>query len=152
LTIFGGSPMTWYLTNANLGKLPGTTEARRSLVARGLGYLDQLSKDSGGDPGLEREVAAAYVRVGDIQGGRGQADLGDRKGALASYLKARAMLSSAATANPGDLEAILTLIQVNEKLSLSYSALGNQAESQKAVEEAVRGAELAARSRQAIRG
>jgi len=133
-------------TNENLSKLPGTTEARKALVGRGLEYLDALSRESGGDPGLEREVGAAYVRMGDIQGSRAEANIGDRDGALASYLKARTALSSAVAGSPGDLEARLGLIGVNEQLSLFYSAGGNQAESQRAVEEAVRAAEAAARS------
>jgi eukaryotic-like serine/threonine-protein kinase len=133
-------------TNDNLARLPGTTVSRKALVTRGLEYLDALSKESGGDPGLEREVGAAYQRVGDIQGDRGQANLGDRKGALASYLKARAILSRASAGRSDELEATLSLIQVNERLSVLYRASGSPAESKNAVEQAVSLAERAARS------
>jgi non-specific serine/threonine protein kinase/serine/threonine-protein kinase len=74
--------------------LSGATPARELLVKRGLQYLDQLSRESGDDPGLVAELAAAYQKVGDVQGRTGFANLGDRHGALASYRKALALRQS----------------------------------------------------------
>jgi eukaryotic-like serine/threonine-protein kinase len=67
--------------------LSGATQARKLIVERALLYLDRLSGEAGGDPGLERELASAYKRVGDAQGYPYQANLGDTAGALASYRK-----------------------------------------------------------------
>jgi non-specific serine/threonine protein kinase/serine/threonine-protein kinase len=72
-------------------ELPGSTAARQLLVNRGLEYLDRLSRD-GGTPALQRDIANAYIRVGDLQGRPNFASLGDTKGALASYGKAVAAL------------------------------------------------------------
>jgi non-specific serine/threonine protein kinase/serine/threonine-protein kinase len=68
-----------------IADLPGSTQARRLLVTRALAYLDRLAADSSGDPGLARELAVAYERVGDVQGNPYDANLGDVTGALASY-------------------------------------------------------------------
>ena len=68
--------------------LPGSTAARKLLVSRALKYLDSLAKESGGDAGLQRELAAAYERVGDVQGNPLYANLGDTAGAIESYRKA----------------------------------------------------------------
>jgi non-specific serine/threonine protein kinase/serine/threonine-protein kinase len=71
--------------------LPGSTPARQLLVSKGLEYLDKLARDSGGSPDLQRELAAAYLRVGDVQGRPLNPNLGDSAGALASYRKSVAI-------------------------------------------------------------
>src|SRR6202044_2674801 len=68
--------------------LPGSTAARKLLVDRALLYLDSLAQESSGTPGLQRELATAYERVGDVQGNPYLANLGDTAGAIASYRKA----------------------------------------------------------------
>lgn len=68
--------------------LPGSTAARKLLVERALKYLDSLARESAGDPGLQRELAAAYERVGAVQGDPLYANLGDTAGAIESYRKA----------------------------------------------------------------
>ena len=65
--------------------LPGSTPARKVIVDRALKYLDSLSHEASGDPSLQRELAAAYERVGDVQGNPYFANLGDTAGALVSY-------------------------------------------------------------------
>lgn len=67
--------------------LPGSTAARKLLVDRALQYLDSLSQEAGDTPDLQRELAAAYERVGDVQGNPYFANLGDTAGAVASYRK-----------------------------------------------------------------
>jgi eukaryotic-like serine/threonine-protein kinase len=64
--------------------LPGSTPARRLLVSKGLEYLDRLARDAGDRPDLQRELAGAYLKVGDVQGRPLNANLGDSAGALAS--------------------------------------------------------------------
>jgi len=72
--------------------LPGSTAARELVVKRGLEYLDRLSKEASGDDALTRELAEAYQRVGDVQGNPFQPNLGDLRGAIASYRKALSLL------------------------------------------------------------
>ena len=74
--------------------LPGATPARKLLVSRASEYLDSLSREAGDDAGLERELAAAYERLGDVQGNPELANLGDPVGALASYGKAATLRES----------------------------------------------------------
>ena len=49
--------------------LPGATKVRERLVKDALNYLDSLAGEAHGDPELQRELAAAYERVGDVRGG-----------------------------------------------------------------------------------
>jgi len=68
--------------------LPGSTPARRLIVERALKYLNQLSTESAGDLGLQRELAAAYERVGSVQGDYLENNLGDGQATLSSYRRA----------------------------------------------------------------
>ncbi len=74
--------------------LPGATKARKLLVDRALHYLDSLASDEGNDVSLQKELATAYEKVGDVQGDPYSANLGDITGALASYKKALAIRES----------------------------------------------------------
>ena len=60
--------------------LPGSTGVRELLVKRGLEYLDGLSRESADDPTLQLELAHAYKRVADVQGGVFASNLGDTPG------------------------------------------------------------------------
>jgi serine/threonine protein kinase len=86
------------LTNINdtLEHAPGATGARRMIVKTTLDYLDALSKDAAGDPALMRTIAAAYMRLGDVQGLPTRPSLGDTQGALANYRKAEAIVDAEA--------------------------------------------------------
>jgi eukaryotic-like serine/threonine-protein kinase len=67
--------------------LPGSTSARRLLVDRALRYFDSLAGEAGNDPSLQRELAAGYERVGDVQGKVGYGNVGNTSAALDSYRK-----------------------------------------------------------------
>ena len=82
--------------------LPGSTPVRGRLVRDALSYLDTLARESQGDRSLQRELAAAYERVGDVQGGNMSGNLGDTQGALESYAKAQRILETLFAADSGD--------------------------------------------------
>ncbi len=84
--------------------LPGSTPARKLLVSRSLEYLDSLNQQSKGDASLQRELASAYQRVGDVLGYPYIANLGDSVGALQSYRKAIAILEPLAASHPEDTQ------------------------------------------------
>src|SRR5262249_9607074 len=50
-----------------IATLPGSTHARETLVHYALRYLDGLSREAKGDLSLQRELALAYLRIGDVQ-------------------------------------------------------------------------------------
>ena len=92
-------------------KLPGSTPMREKMVTDALEYLDNLSAESGGDETLQRELASAYEKVGDVQGNPYGANLGNQEGALESYRKALSIRQTLYLANRLDL---------NTKLELSH--------------------------------
>jgi serine/threonine protein kinase/tetratricopeptide (TPR) repeat protein len=81
-------------------KLPGSTPARQLVVNRALEYLDSLAQEAGDSPALQRELAAAYTKVGNVQWQRYYANLGDTAGALASHRKALAIREAVAAKDP----------------------------------------------------
>ena len=71
-----------------IAAIPGTTQVRKDLLSDAVKYLDSVAKDGGDDPGLQGELAAGFIRVGNIQGNPQDQNLGDLTAALASYAKA----------------------------------------------------------------
>ncbi|MEQ9616761.1 MAG: serine/threonine-protein kinase [Phycisphaerales bacterium] len=63
----------------------GTTRSQELIVTEALEYLRRIMGETPDDPGLLREVADAYDRVGDIQGGLSEQHLGDTDAAESSY-------------------------------------------------------------------
>ncbi len=72
-------------------RLPGATEARHLLLTQSLKYLDSLAAESGDDLALQAELAAAYEKVGDLQGNPTNPNLIALADSLASYEKANAI-------------------------------------------------------------
>ena len=97
--------------------LPGSTPARKLLVSRALEYLDSLSQEAKGDRSLQGELAAAYEKIGDVQGMPREANLGDTVGAEESYRKALAIRESLAATDSKDEEVRRQLTQNYSKLS-----------------------------------
>ena len=84
----------------SIENIPGATQARKLVLQRSLEYLDKLSQDAGKDPDLLRELATAYRRIGMAQGNPRDPNLGDTKGALASFEKSLQMRETLARSNP----------------------------------------------------
>ena len=122
--------------------LPGTLPARKLLVNRALEYLDSLSQEASGDTSLQRELAAAYDRVGDLLGYSGAANLGDYAGALQSYEKALSIREASATAHPDDRQMQVDLLSDYFRLSYVLQATGDYA---KALKHLQKGTTLAQR-------
>ena len=100
----------------SMGASPGSLPARRLLAARAQQYLDSLARDAGGDLGLKRELAEAYMRLGDVQGRPYAANLGDTAGAMKNYRKAVALLESETRLHPND-------VALQEQLSVGYMSV-----------------------------
>lgn len=87
-----------------VSNLPGSTAARSLIVQRGLRYLDSLAQDAGNDRGLQRELAAAYEKLGVVQYTPSVAHLGDLPGAMQSHRKAVALREALVAADPANLD------------------------------------------------
>ena len=108
LALAGGAATTYYqarraerrfddvrkLANSVVGEiydaiadLPGSTAPRQLLVKKSLEYLDSLAAEAGSDVSLQRELAGAYEKIGDVQGNPYGANLGDVPGAAATFDK-----------------------------------------------------------------
>ena len=98
--------------------LPGTTPARRLIVNTALEYLDRLAREVGRDSALQEELAAAYIKVGDLQGNPYSANIGDLKGAEESYRKSLTIRQALAVRSSGNLQA-------RHNLAISYERLGD---------------------------
>ncbi len=105
--------------------LPGSTRAREILVERALGYLRALEASGPASRDLQVELAAAYSRIGDVQGNPTQADLGNTKAALESETQARRLALTVLRAHPGDGEAEGILADADERLVLLGDVQGD---------------------------
>jgi non-specific serine/threonine protein kinase/serine/threonine-protein kinase len=85
-------------------RLEGATAARQALVAQSLKYLDSLAGESADDLVLQAELAAAYEKVGVLQGDSRKPSLGDFRGAIASLEKAQQLRRRLLKINPNDAE------------------------------------------------
>lgn len=99
-----------------VAKLPGSTETRALIVRKALEYFDSLASEATGDTSLQRELAAAYRRVGDVLGRSGEANLGDAAAARRSYEKAREILEQVYRADPS-VESRVELAAIYGRLS-----------------------------------
>ena len=90
--------------NDALAPIPGTVAARKLVVETALRYLDRLSQERLGDPSLRAELAAAYIRIGKVQGGAFLPNLGDSTGAIKSFRTAIA--TTGATGATPELERV----------------------------------------------
>lgn len=104
--------------------LPGSTEARQLLVKNALQYLNALATESGGDATLQRELATAYEKVGDVQGGFRSGSLGDTAGALESFGKALAIRESLLESMPDDPDLLRETARNHSKVGDVLVRLG----------------------------
>jgi eukaryotic-like serine/threonine-protein kinase len=101
-----------------MAPLAGTTPARRLVVRKAMEFFDSLAKEAAGDQTLQRELAAAYHRLGDLQGNPNVPNLGDVSGALANYRKAMDIRERLLDASPKDPE-------LRRDLGLSFEAVAD---------------------------
>jgi non-specific serine/threonine protein kinase/serine/threonine-protein kinase len=122
--------------------LPGALPARKLVASRAAEYLDRLARESNDDVSLQRDLAAAYQRLGDILGGGGASNLGDLAGAARHYensLRIRERLARRADAEAMDLEGVA---QLNVLLSRSVGSRNDLARAEEYARAAVATLEL----------
>jgi serine/threonine protein kinase len=105
--------------------LPGSTPARKILIDRALKYLDGLSKEAANDRPLMRELAAAYERVGEVEGHFLQSNLGDAARSLDSYQKALALRLRLVADDPHDVQDQVALAGSRRRVANQLWATGD---------------------------
>ncbi|HYC09366.1 MAG TPA: protein kinase [Steroidobacteraceae bacterium] len=114
--------------NSSIQNLPGATPARKLLVQRALEYLSKLAQQSQGNLSLQRELAEAYLKVGDLQGNPYEPNLGDTQGAAESYHKAVVISAALAQADGNDAQAQRYLARCYQSLGEVLPLLGKAAD------------------------
>lgn len=107
-----------------IADLPGSTRVRKLLVDRALEYLGSLAHESSGDASLQREIAAAYEKVGAVQGRYGAAHLGDAAGALQSLQKALHIRQQLVASNSTDSSDTLALASAYRQVAAQLMVNG----------------------------
>lgn len=104
--------------------LPGSTAARALLVQKALDYLENLSREAGGNADLTREVALGYERIGVIQGYAGESNLGQLPQALESLQKAEGLLAGLVARRAGDATLRKDYLRVSNELASTVESAG----------------------------
>ncbi|MGI8544045.1 MAG: protein kinase domain-containing protein [Aridibacter sp.] len=107
-------------------KLPGSTAAREELVKLSLEYLDSLSNEAGNDSELQRELAMAYEKVGDVQGNPNNANIGDVQNAIKSYQKALSIRQKLFEKEPGNLTLMNELANIYIRITDLQTQTGDR--------------------------
>ena len=115
----------------SISSLKGSTAARKLIVRRALEYLGNLQAGGAKKRELQLEIAAAYRKLGQVQGawttGRSGGHLGDMAGAARSYEQARQILSDNLNAGSQDRASLQALAEVDEDLSRVLWVFGDNA-------------------------
>jgi serine/threonine protein kinase/tetratricopeptide (TPR) repeat protein len=97
--------------------IPGTTNVRMLMVQTAAEYLQRLAGEAASDRDLQRELAEAFVKVGDAQGQPTSPNVGDTSGAIASYRRAIEIADALVRQAPDDLTAGRTLALARRRLA-----------------------------------
>jgi tetratricopeptide (TPR) repeat protein len=110
--------------NDDVKDLAGGTKAREALIRLGQQYLNKEAAVTQTSPRRRRELAEAFLKVGDLQGGPGESNLRDVPGARQSYGRSVAILEGEVVSHPRDprLRHLLTIAYVRQA-QLEESAL-----------------------------
>lgn len=111
--------------NDSLEKIAGSTALREEMINEALKYLDRLSKQPNMDLELQREIALAYQRVGDIQGRPFRINTGNTSAALESYRKSLVFFEELAKVNHSDLRVQAELSIALERMGEILDRIGN---------------------------
>jgi serine/threonine protein kinase len=122
-----------------ISKLPGSTPARVLLVKRAREYLERLAGEPGAeqDLSLQEELAAAFDKLGQLQGLSGVANLGDTAGALESFQRALAIRTTLAKTDKKDVKAQAALAETHYALSDILLTRGDRSDARRHASEAV---------------
>jgi eukaryotic-like serine/threonine-protein kinase len=96
--------------------LPGSTDARNMVVQTALEYLRRLAQEARGNQTLSRDLAEAWLRLGDVEGNPYGGNRGDTAGAIASYKEALAIADELVRRDPSDRTARVYLARAHRSI------------------------------------
>lgn len=108
-----------------LERLPGSTPAREMLARRILKYLDRLAREEVNDGALQRDLAAAYERLADVEGSPTIANLGNTEAALEAYGKAIGIYEQLAKKRPTNAQLVADQTRSYSKVADLKSLMGD---------------------------
>lgn len=100
-----------------VASLPQSTELRQWLTSTVVQYLDNLSKEAGGDSQLQLELARGYLRIGNLQGAPSSPNLGQSIPALESYRKALGIYEQLRKNNGADVGIAVGLCEATNAVA-----------------------------------
>ena len=98
--------------------LPNSSAAREMILQDASIYLDNLAQDAKDDVALQSELAAAYIKLSDLQGAPYGGSVGDVGKAVETMRKAIVIEESVFAAHPSDRE-------IKRTLASAYTKFGN---------------------------
>lgn len=110
--------------------LPNSSAVREMILQDASTYLDNLAQDAKGDFALQRELAEAYEKLGDIQGRPNTTSVGNTSGAIEHYEKAVALFEAIAVESESSEKnkAKRGLVSLYQKLAQVTFRAGENAE------------------------
>jgi tetratricopeptide (TPR) repeat protein len=123
--------------HAAIETLPGSTEARRKIVATTLRFLEDLSKDAGQDDDLRFVLSESYFKVADVLGYPTRPNLGDTKGALENYQKSEDFILPLVAKEPNNGHYALQLILTRTNKASLLAATGKTQQAVKMLQDLV---------------
>ncbi|MCI0607133.1 protein kinase [bacterium] len=120
-----------------IADLPGSTPVRQRLIKDALQYLDSLADEAKDDRELQRELAKAYVKIGDVQGNSYVANLGNPSGALISYRKSLAIRETLSNAQPDNIEWGRERAESHERIGNIFRTSGDVKEADQSYHRAI---------------
>ncbi|MFN7933361.1 MAG: protein kinase [Bryobacteraceae bacterium] len=118
----------------SIEKVPGTVESRALILRTAREYLDSLAMEARGDESLSMELAQAYLRLGDVEGGVMSGNLGNTQLALSHFRKARALVEPLVK-NPRTASLLATVYRrLGDADNYTSNLLGAETNYRKAIE------------------
>ena len=105
--------------------LAGSLKAREMLIKTSLQYLDSLANEGDNDLALTAELAAAYAKVGNIQGMAGGPNLGMLSDSLANYEKGKALFIALGDYKSDDIGVQREHMMLRYALARAYAQNGD---------------------------
>ncbi|MBI4904013.1 MAG: protein kinase [Acidobacteria bacterium] len=112
-------------TQSFTGDLQGAADQSRKSIA----LFQQLVND-GGDSEIQRRLAAAYLKTGDILGSPNMPSLGDRRAAFENYQKAEQIAAGLLASNPSDPAIRRTSMAISDRMGILLETEGKYRESE----------------------